>query len=141
MTIKDKINADYIEAFKEKNSVKKNLLSVIKGEIQTVEKNTNSPSLSDDEVIKILNKTAKSLKENLRALAPTDQSESLGQTVFELAIVECYLPKQLSESEVQEKINSLIGSGVNSIGALMKEFTNLPVDKKMVSELIKKSLV
>jgi uncharacterized protein YqeY len=33
-----------------------------KGEIQTIEKNTGVENLSDEEVIKILNKTAKSLK-------------------------------------------------------------------------------
>ena len=38
MTLKEKINADYMKAFKEKNTVKKNLLSVVKSEITTIEK-------------------------------------------------------------------------------------------------------
>jgi uncharacterized protein YqeY len=39
MSLKEKINADYMSAFKSKNVVAKNLLSVVKGEIQTIEKN------------------------------------------------------------------------------------------------------
>jgi len=63
MTLKERINADYMTAFKTKNTVAKNLLSVIKGEIQTIEKNTQTESMADEEVIKILAKTRKSLEE------------------------------------------------------------------------------
>ena len=38
--LKEKISTDYMSAFRAKNTVAKNLLSVIKGEIQTIEKNT-----------------------------------------------------------------------------------------------------
>ena len=142
MTLKEKINKDYIEAFKAKDSVKKNLLSVIKGEIQTLEKNTGSENLSDEDVNKILNKSVKSLKETLNSLAPVDGSgDKLVQTSVELAIIQSYLPQQMSESQVQDKINELISIGINSVGSIMKEFSSLPADKKLVSELVKKSLV
>lgn len=142
MTLKEKINKDYIEAFKEKFTLKKNLLSVIKAEIQTVEKNTSVENLSDDDVTKILNKFVKSLKETLRTLAPIDgNGENLTQTAVELAIVESYLPKQLSIEEIQIKIDALVASGVNNIGQIMKEFSSLPADKKIVSEIAKKSLI
>jgi len=142
MTLKEQINKNYIEAFKSKNVVEKNLLSVIKGEIQTVEKNTGVENLQDEDVIKILNKFVKSLKETLKSLAPVDgNGENLVQTAVELAIVECYLPKQLSVEEIQVKIDALVASGVNNIGQIMKEFNSLPVDKKIVSEIAKKSLI
>ena len=48
--IKEQINVDYMTAFKAKNTVAKNLLSVVKGEIQTIEKNTGVDNLSDEEV-------------------------------------------------------------------------------------------
>lgn len=142
MTLKEKINKDYIEAFKEKFTLKKNLLSVIKGEIQTVEKNTGVENLQDEDVTKILNKFVKSLKETLKTLSPVDgNGQNLSQTAVELAIVESYLPKQLSVEEIQVKIDSLVAAGVNNIGQIMKEFNSLPVDKKVVSEIAKKSLI
>ena len=130
MTLKEKINADYMTAFKAKDAVSKKLLSVIKGEIQTIEKNVGVDSLSDEEVTKILNKTVKSLKETLQASDSAD-------TKLELEIVEAYLPKQLSKDEIVSKVTELKVAGITNIGQIMKEFATLPVDRKIVSEVIK----
>ena len=130
MTLKEKINADYMTAFKAKDAVSKKLLSVIKGEIQTIEKNVGVDSLSDEEVTKILNNTVKSLKETLQASDSAD-------TKLELEIVEAYLPKQLSKDEIVSKVTELKVAGITNIGQIMKEFATLPVDRKLVSEVIK----
>lgn len=133
MTLKQKISADYLSAFKSKDSIAKNILSVVKGEIQTVEKNTGSSDLGDSEVIKILTKTSKSLKETIQ-LANDEKSKQ------ELTVIEKYLPKQMSREEVVVKVTELISSGVTQIGSIMKEFSSLPADKKIVSEVIKECL-
>ena len=138
MTLKEKINADFMTAFKSKNMIAKSILSVVKGEIQTVEKNIGSDNLSDEEVLKILTKTAKSLNETIKALSPIDgKGENIVQACVELAIVQCYLPTQMSKEEVTQKVTELVNSGITQIGAIMKEFATLPADKKMVSESIK----
>lgn len=130
MTLKEKINADFMTALKSKNAVAKSILSVVKGEIQNVEKNVGSDNLSDVEVTKILTKTVKSLKETI-TLTNDERSKT------ELAIVEVYLPKQMSKEEVTAKVTELVNAGITQIGAIMKEFATLPADKKMVSESIK----
>jgi len=127
--IKEQINKDYMTAFKSKNVVAKNLLSVVKGEIQTIEKNTGVENMSDEDVLKILTKTSKSLKEMV--------ASGNEQAKEELDIIESYLPKQMSKDEVIAKVTELVNSGVTQIGAIMKEFASLPADKKMVSETIK----
>lgn len=136
MKLKEKVNADYMKAFKEKNTVVKNLLSVVKGEIQNVEKAPvddkdwgklkNSEGILDEGVIKILNKIAKSLKE-----------VNNEQAKIELEFIDGYLPKQMSKDEITAKVTELVNSGVTNIGAIMKEFASLPADKKVVSEAIK----
>ena len=133
MSLKETINADFMKAFKAKNMELKSFLGTLKGEIQTAEKNSMVDNLSDEDVIKILNKFAKNCKENIR-LANDEKSK------VELEIVEAYLPKQLSAEEIQSKIDSLVASGVKNIGMIMKEFSTLPADKKLVSELVKKAL-
>ena len=139
--IKEQINKDYMTAFKEKNTVAKNLLSVVKGEIQTIEKNTGVDNLSDEEVLKILTKTSKSLNETIKSLSPIDgKGEDIVQAVVELAIIQSYLPKQMSKEEVTQKVTGLINSGITQMGAIMKEFAQLPADKKMVSEVVKEIL-
>ena len=130
MTLKEQINADFMTAFKSKNMIAKSILSVVKGEIQTVEKNVGSDNLSDVEVTKILTKTVKSLKETI-SMANDEKSK------VELSVIEVYLPKQMSKEEVTQKVTELVNSGITQIGAIMKEFSTLPADKKMVSESIK----
>jgi len=128
MKLREQINKDYMTAFKEKNVVAKNLLSVVKGEIQTTEKNIGS-ELSDEDVVKILTKTAKSLKEMANSGSEDAKAE--------LEIVEAYLPKQMSKDEVTQKVTELVNSGITQMGAIMKEFAALPADKKMVSEIVR----
>ena len=134
MNLKEQISKDYMTAFKERNGVAKNLLSVIKGEIQTIEKNTGVDCLTDAEVIKILNKTAKSLKEVIE-ISGDEESKS------QLIIVDGYLPKQMSREDVVIKVSSLVASGITNVGGIMKEFATLQVDRKVVSEVIKEVLV
>jgi uncharacterized protein YqeY len=133
MSLKVQINADFMKAFKEKNMKLKTFLGTLKGEIQTAEKNSMVENLSDEDVIKILNKFAKNCKENIR-LTNDEKSK------VELEIVEAYLPKQLSAEEIQSKIEALVASGVKNLGQIMKEFSTLPADKKIVSEMVKKVL-
>ena len=130
MTLKEQINADFMTAFKGKNAIAKGILSVVKGEIQTIEKNVGSDNLSDAEVTKILTKTVKSLKETI-TLSNDEKSK------VELSVIEVYLPTQMSKEEVTAKVTELVNSGITQIGAIMKEFASLPADKKMVSESIK----
>lgn len=133
MSLKEKISKDYMTAFKEKNVVVKNLLSVVKGEIQTIEKNTGVDCLSDTEVIKILNKTAKSLSE---VIAISNDEESK----LQLVIVEALLPAAMTREDIVTKVNELVASGITNMGGIMKEFATLQVDRKVVSEVIKEVL-
>lgn len=133
MNLKEQISKDYMTAFKEKNVVAKNLLSVVKGEIQTIEKNTGVDCLSDAEVIKILNKTAKSLKE---VIATSGDAESKTQ----LEMVEALLPVSMTREDVVVKVSALVASGITNVGGIMKEFATLQVDRKVVSEVIKEVL-
>jgi uncharacterized protein YqeY len=138
MTLKEQINANYIKAFKSKNSLEKNLLSVVKGEIQTIEKNIGSENLSDVEVIKILNKTVKNLNETIIDLVKASGSEDKITSVkSEIDIIQVYLPREMSREEITQMVGGLMMSGVTNIGLIMKEFVTLQADRKIVSEVIK----
>ena len=130
MTIEMKINADFMTAFKSRNTMVKTLLGTVKGEMQTLKKNLVVESLSDEKSIELLNKFAKNMKETIRLT--NDESAKA-----ELNIIESYLPKQMSEAEINAKLDEIISAGASNIGQIMKVFATLPVDKKMVSELAK----
>lgn len=130
MNLKQKINNDYLTAFKAKDKVTKNLLSVVKTEIQMKEKELMISDLDDVNIVKILNKISKSIKETIEK---SKESEDLKK---EFSVIENYLPKQMTEDEIILKVTELFQSGTRSIGDFMKEFSNCQVDKKLVGKII-----
>ena len=133
MTIEMKINEDFMTAFKARKTEVKTLLGTVKGEMQLLKKVLNVESLSDEKSIELLNKFAKNMKETIRL---TDNEAAKA----ELVIIESYLPKQMSEMEVIAKLDEVLASGATNIGAIMKAFAGLPVDKKVLSDLAKSKM-
>lgn len=124
MTLKNKIHAEYISAFKNRETVKKNLLGVLRGEITTIEKNTGTADLSDAEITKLLLKYKKNTQDS-RALSDTPELAE------EAAIIESFLPKQMSREEVHAHVAKIMeslppGLPVNArIGKTMGEFNKM----------------
>ena len=100
--IKEKINADFIEAFKSKDSVKKNLLGVIRGEIQTKEKAPGATQLTDAEVMAVISKSYKNITETLGQVGSNAELEA------EAKILEAYLPKQLTIEEISSELVNIV---------------------------------
>lgn len=134
MNLKQKINNDYLTAFKAKDKITKNLLSVVKTEIQMKEKELMISDLDDANIVKILNKISKSIKETIEK---SKESEDLEK---EFLVIENYLPKQMTEDEITSKVMELYQSGFRNIGDFMKEFSNYQVDKKLVSKIVNNKL-
>jgi uncharacterized protein YqeY len=134
MSLKSKINTDYIVAFKGKDSIGKSILSVVKGEIQTQEKNLNVPDLDDTEVLKILTKIVKSLNETI---SKSNDNESK----LQLIALSQYMPKQMSYQDIKDKMEDLLeekGSPL-TIGEVMKAFSKDTVDRKLVSQVFEEN--
>ena len=121
-------------AFKAKDTVRKSILSVVKSEIQMAEKNTGQADLSDEDTMKILNKTVKSLNETIEKA--NDETSKL-----ELDVLKEYMPQQMSREAVKAKIDDLkaVSDVPLNIGAIMKAFALDAVDKKMVAEVFGES--
>jgi len=128
MNLQQQIKSSYIEAMKEKNTLKKNLFGVILGEIQNQE--LRDKSIDDIMVISILKKMEKSLIQ-------TNTTESLQ----ELELIKPYLPSLMSEDKIRQALNGLLENGVpKNMVELMKNFNLLykvKADNKVVSEIIK----
>jgi uncharacterized protein YqeY len=133
-TLKQRITADFMTAFKNRDNDRKVILGVLKAAIQTEEKNIGQSDMSDEDVMKILNKTVKSLNETI-SLADDQESKT------QLAIVEEYMPKRMNREEVLAKIGSLkeASDAPLNIGAVMKAFALDAVDKKMVAEVFEET--
>jgi len=103
-----KLKADKISAMKEKNTTKKTILGVIIGEIERENKNKNI--LTNDDIIKRIKKLV--------------DNNIITNNTEENIYLECYLPKMLTNDELEIIISNVISdnnlSGIRSIGVLMK---------------------
>lgn len=130
MTLKEKINADFIEAFKAKNMAKKTFLGILKGEIQNEE--GRGTVTTDESVLVIVKKMEKSLK-------TTNTPESL----VELEFLNPYLPTLMGEDKIREILSEYKNNGLSNVGQMMGEFNKSfkgLADNKLVSELVKEVL-
>lgn len=130
MTLKEKINADFIEAFKAKDMSKKTFLGILKGEIQNEE--GRGVVSTDETVLSIIRKMEKSLK-------TTNTPESLA----ELEFIKPYLPTLMGEERIREILMGYKSNGLTNMGQMMGEFNKSfkgMADNKLVSEIIKEIL-
>jgi uncharacterized protein YqeY len=130
MTLKERISADFIEAFKAKDMKKKTFLGILKGEIQNEE--GRGVQATDENVLNVVKKMEKSLK-------TTNTAESLE----ELEYIKPYLPILMGEERIREILVNYKNNGLTNIGQMMGEFNKTfkgMADNKMVSEIAKEIL-
>lgn len=140
-TLKEKISADYVAAFKSREKVKKNLLGVLKTEITKLETAPKASAITDEGVSKAIKSLTKGVKDIL-AVSPENEEAKL-----ELSILESYLPKQMSEEEIRTEVAKVItetGAASPSemskvMGGFNAKYTG-KADGKTVSLIVKELL-
>ena len=137
--LKEKINKDFITAFKAKQMDVKNFLGLIKSTIENEEKRGNN-ELSDNDIIKILAKFEKNLEEVLAAVVKSGDNNTIQKTANEIGIVKSYMPEKLSELEIKNEIMKAITGGAVSMGEIMTIFKDKQADRKLVSQIAKELL-
>ena len=90
---------------------------------------TTARELSDDEVLRVVAKEAKKRREAATAYKDVKRPELAAKEEAELAILEAYLPAQLSDEELQALVAQAIGesgaTGMPQMGLVMKAATAL----------------
>lgn len=149
MTLSERIDKEYIEAYKAKEAAKVGALRLLKGAMKNklVELKRVGGSLTDDEALEVIKKQAKQCRDAAEEFAAAGREELAAKERCELAILETYLPRQLSAEELETVIEAAIRKlGATSprdmgkvIGQIMAEHKN-SVDGKALSEAVKKRL-
>ena len=142
MTIKEKINTDFMVAYKAKDMLKKNFLGVLKGAIQTQE--GKMIESTDENVLKVIKSMEKGVTESIegRKLMDLDITEQL----CELTYIRTYQPPMMSEDEIRVIVKEIIVNTTNKnlgyiMGVFNKEKRDKSFDNKIVSNIIKEELV
>lgn len=122
--LKEKLMEELKEAMKNKDTIKKNTVQMVRAAILQIEKDKGI-EVGDDKILEIIAKEVKTKKDALVDFEKAQRQDLIDQTNQEIAVLQEYLPKQLSREEVKvevEKIISEIGAtSMKDMGSIMKE--------------------
>ena len=142
----DDLQKEILEAMKAKDTLKLNVLKMVKGAIQ-LEKINNGRELNDELFIDVVVKQIKERNESIEEFKKGNRQDLVAKTQAEIDILNTYLPEQLSEEEVDKIIDEIFDlvkpTSQKDMGAIMKEATAKlkgKADMKMVSTKIKDKL-
>ena len=104
MIIKEQIDADYITAYKSKDTTAKAALSSIKAAITVAEKNNGTWVATNDEIIKIINKGIKQREESIKMYETAGRQELVDKERDEMEVLKKYMPAQMSYDEISNEL-------------------------------------
>jgi len=143
----DKILKDYQEAMKAKDALKSTLLSSLRAEITNACMREKKDKLDDNGIIAVIRKQIKQHQDSIEQFKKGERQDLVVKESRELAVLEGYLPQQLSADEVKKIIDEVItavgAQGIKDMGKVMKEVmakTAASADSKLVSDLVRERL-
>ncbi len=148
MELEKKIQADMVSAMKAKETVRLASLRAIKAAIMLAKTAEGATGEVDDTaIVKIIQKLVKQRKESAQQYNDAGRPELAENELAEAAAMEIYLPKQLSEAEVEEELKAIIAevgaSKPSDMGKVMgvatKKLAGL-AEGRVISTLVKKLL-
>ena len=149
MALETQIQKDIMEAMKAKDQVSLNAIRSIKSAILLAKTAAEGAkdSLEDADIIKIIQKLAKQRKEAAEQYIAAKRQELADNELAEEKILSEYLPKMLSEEEVETKLKEIIaqvGASAPSdmgkvMGAATKALAGL-ADGRTISTIVRKLL-
>ena len=125
MTLKERLDADFKEAMKNKEKVRKETISFVRAAIKQFEVD-NREEIDDAGIASILAKQVKMRKDALADFESAGRTDLLEAYQTEIDVLQDYMPKQLSDDEIAdiiaktaEEMGIEAGSGKGSMGKLM----------------------
>ncbi len=126
MSLKDKIESDYNNSIKEKDSNSINTLRLIKSAIKDKEISLRGKkeSLTDSDILSLLQSLVKQRKDSIEAFEKANRNDLIEKELNEIKVIEMFLPKQMDEDETTLIIKNIIQennyTSIKEMGALMK---------------------
>ncbi len=125
MTLKERLDADFKEAMKNKQKVRKDTISFVRAAIKQFEVD-NREEIDDAGIASILAKQVKMRKDALADFESAGRTDLIDAYNAEIEVLTEYMPKQLTEAEIMDVIEKTAaemgiekGSGKSSMGKLM----------------------
>ncbi len=144
--LKEKLMDDLKVAMREKDNIRKNTVQMVRAAILQIEKDKGI-EVTDAQILEIIAKEVKTKKDALVDFEKAGREDLISQTKEEMNVLSEYLPKQLTEEELEIKIKEIINkvgaTSIKEIGIVMKEAKaeiGVAADGKMINEVVRKIL-
>ncbi len=149
MTLSERIEKDYITAYKAKEQLTLDVLRLLKTAAKNVlvELKRSQGSLTDAEMMDVLLRQAKQRQDSIVQFNEAGRADLAEKEAAELKILQIYLPQPLTEEELAEVITKTIADsgaqGPKDMGKVMGLITSAykgRVDGKVLSETVRQKL-
>ena len=146
MSLKEKLQEDLKSSMKNKDTVKKSVVTLIRASIKQYEVD-NRVELEDDAIIDLIAKQLKQRRDSLVEFEKANRDDLVSETEAEIEVLKEYLPQQLSEEELNEIVKATISevgaTSMKDMGKIMAAIqpkTKGRADGKLINELVKNNL-
>ena len=146
MTIKERIHTALKEAMRAKDQQTLNALRLITAAIKQIEVDERV-EVDEARMLQILDKMAKQRNESITQFKAANRDDLVAQELFELSIINAYLPEPLSDVEITALVTDAITalgaekmSDMGRVVAQLKPVLQGRADMAQVSALIKSKL-
>ncbi|MBQ9287801.1 MAG: GatB/YqeY domain-containing protein [Bacteroidaceae bacterium] len=148
MMLFDQISNDIKEAMKAKEKVRlETLRNIKKYFLEAKTAPGANDTLTDENALKILQKLAKQGKESASLYISQNRQDLADDELAQVAVIETYLPKKMSDAELEVALKDIIASvgatGMKDMGKVMGTATKQLAGKaegSAISALVKKLL-
>ena len=147
MSLEDKISQDYVQAMKDRDSLKSSVLSFLRAQVKNVKIDKRVEKIADEDIIAVIKKQIKQRQDSITQFRAGSREDLAVKEEQEMAILKTYLPAQMSPEVLQgivdEAIKSAGAVSVKDMGKVMKEVmakTAGAADNQIVSAMVKARL-
>lgn len=147
MSLKEKILKDREKAMKEQDKDRLKVLRFLYSAIKNKEIEVRPDSLTDEQVIGVVKKQIKQVKESLEHYKKAEYKEQAKEEEFQLSVLESYLPQSLAPEELRkivcQTIVELKAQSPKDMGSVMKTAMGKAkgsADGKILSSIVREEL-
>ena len=141
MTLKETVNKDFIQARKDKDTLKADVLRLIKTEYDSFIID-NKREMTEAEEIHVFMKDIKKTNEAIAFAKQVERTDLIEENQKKLAILEAYVPKMMDEREVRFFLaeNGVAEMSLKDTMKFSMQVLDGKADKALVSKIIKELL-
>lgn len=145
MNLKQRVQADLVQAMKNKDTLTKGVLQIVKAGFNNAEK-VAGMELDDAQLLPVIQKEIKQTNQALEGATQAKREDLIAQEEAKLTLLKSYLPEQLDEAQITLRLQNagVVGNRGMSMGEAMKlakqAIGSGEAEPRLVSQIVKEMI-